>query len=179
MFRLAFVAAVQTPAAGESGHGAFDDPAMTAQPGGAFLAATSDPGRDAAFTQPSPLVSVVVALIAVQLVRSSPPRPTRTADGRYALHEGLQGEAVMSVRRGNGDGDRQARPVDNQVDFRSVLAAVGRIRSRQLPPLRALTLTESMAQRDQSSSPRAPSSSRMTRCSRAHTRALDHWAKRR
>jgi hypothetical protein len=147
---------------------------VAAQTGGAFLAAAGDPGCDAALAEPSPLVVVVVALVAVQLERSAPPWPARTADGWYALHKGLQGETVMGVRCGDGDGDRQARSVDDEVDFRSVLATVGRIRSRQLPPLRARTLTESMAQRDQSSSPRRPTSSRMTRRSLAHTRALDH-----
>ncbi|OIJ91753.1 hypothetical protein BIV25_28730 [Streptomyces sp. MUSC 14] len=58
--------------------------------------------------------------------------------------------------------------------FHPFLAAVGRIRSRQLPPLRARTLTESIAHHDQSSSPREPSSSRTRRWSLAHTLARDH-----
>lgn len=49
----------------------------------------------------------------------------------------------------------------------------------QRPPFAARRLTESIAHRDQSSSPRAPSSSRTTRWSRAQTRCWLHWAKRR
>ncbi len=59
--------------------------------------------------------------------------------------------------------DGEATPVDDEVELRSVLATIGRIRSGQHPPLRARTLTESMM-----------------RCRRrVQTRALDHWAKRR
>ncbi|GAA3424017.1 hypothetical protein GCM10018953_12000 [Streptosporangium nondiastaticum] len=43
----------------------------------------------------------------------------------------------------------------------------------------ARTLTESVAHRDQSNSPRAPSSSKMIRYSLAHTRVALHSAKRR
>lgn len=49
----------------------------------------------------------------------------------------------------------------------------------KLPPLRARTLTESTAHRDQSSSPRAASSSRTRRWSLAQTRASVHSVNRR
>jgi hypothetical protein len=54
---LAFVAAVESAAAGHPGHGAFNDPAVTAQPGGAFLAAAGDSGRDPTLAEPSPQVA--------------------------------------------------------------------------------------------------------------------------
>lgn len=85
----------------------------------------------------------------------------------------------MHVRAGDTQRQRQSVPVNNQVDFRSCFAAVGRIRSRQWPPFAARRLTESIAHRDHSSSPRAPSSSRATRWSLAQTRSRLHWAKRR
>lgn len=53
------------------------------------------------------------------------------------------------------------------MNLRPVLATIDRIRTRQLPPLVARTLTESIAHRDQSSSPRAPSSSSRIRYSLA------------
>lgn len=120
--------------------------------------------------------------------RSPCPRavsPAFVAVGRGGIgwwnstHEGFEAEAVMHV--GTGDPQRQGQsvPVAEQVDFRSRLAAVGRIRSGQWPPFAARMLTESIAHRDQSNSPRAPSSSRMTRWSLAQTRSWLHWAKRR
>lgn len=48
-----------------------------------------------------------------------------------------------------------------------------------VPPFIARTLTEPIAHRDQSSSPRAPSSSSRIRYSLAHTRARLYSAKRR
>lgn len=75
-----------------------------------------------------------------------------------APHERLQALAVVHVRTGDTQGQRQFVPVTDQMDLRSQLAAIGRIRSRQWPPFAALTLTESIAHRDQSSSPRAASS---------------------
>ena len=67
----------------------------------------------------------------------------------------------------------------DQVDLRAELAPVHRIRTCQVPLFKARMFTESMAQRDQSSSPRDPSSSSTRRWSLAHTRALDHSEKRR
>lgn len=104
---------------------------------------------------------------------------TAGADGRNAAHERLQALAVVHVRAGDPQRHRKTVPVGDQVDLRSRLATGGRIRSRQRPPFAARTLTESIAHLDQSNSPRAPSSSRTTRCSRAHTRACDHCANRR
>jgi hypothetical protein len=60
-----------------------------------------------------------------------------------------------------------------------VLAPIHRIRTCQLPLFNARMFTESIAQRDESESPREPSSSRTRRWSLAHTRALDHSVNRR
>lgn len=85
------------------------------------------------------------------------------ADGRDPAHERFPTEAVVRVGGGDTQGQGQSAPVGDQVDFRSLLAAVGRIRSGQWPPFAARMLMESIAHRDQSNSPRTPSSSRMTR----------------
>ncbi len=63
--------------------------------------------------------------------------------------------------------------------FEPYLPPVGGIWTCQVPLLRARMFTESIAHRDQSRSPRAPSSSRTRRWSLAHTRALDHSENRR
>lgn len=77
------------------------------------------------------------------------------------LHQGDQCLAVMQVcPPRDADGQGQTRPLSDQMDLRSVLAPVDRIRACQVPLFRARMFTESIAQRDQSSSPREPSSSR-------------------
>lgn len=67
MFCLALVAAVEPTAVGEPGHSALDRPAMAAQPCRGFDALACNAVGDAAFTQPSPQVVIVVALVGVQL----------------------------------------------------------------------------------------------------------------
>jgi hypothetical protein len=153
VFGLAFVASVQSAASGEPGHGALDHPSMSAQALGVFDAAAGDAGCDAAFAEPSPQVGVVIAFVAMELCGAAAPWAAGAANGRNPGDERLQSEAVVCVGGRDGDGDGQAATVDDEVDFRSVLAAVGRIRSGQSPPLRARTLTESTAKRDQSRSP--------------------------
>lgn len=134
---------------------------------------------DATLAKPFPQVVVVVALVGVELGRTPAARSAAGADGRNPAHERLQAKAVVHVRAGDAQRQRHAVPVGDEVDFRSALATVGRIRSGQRPPFAARALTESIAHRDQSNSPRAPSSSRTTRWSLAHTLAWLHWAKRR
>lgn len=47
-----------------------------------------------------------------------------------------QGLAVVEVRRGDADRQSQTTAVHDEVDFRSLLTAAGRIRFGQPPPLR-------------------------------------------
>lgn len=123
-------------------------------------------------------MGVVVSLVGVELSGFAAPASAAGADRRYALHEGDQGLAVVQVRPRDCDGEGQTGPLGDQVDLRPVLAPVDRIRTCQVPLFRARMFTESIAQRDQSSSPRAPSSSRTRRCSLAHTLAFVHSEKR-
>lgn len=136
VFGLAFVAAVQTSATGKPGHRSFDDPAVAAQPGGGLDALAGDAVTDSALTEPSAQVVVVVPLVGVELGRAPTAWAASGADGRDPTHERLQAEAVVRVGAGDTQGQGQSVPVGDQVDFRSRLAAVGRIRSGQRPPLR-------------------------------------------
>ena len=124
-------------------------------------------------------MGVVVALVGVEFAGLAPSSAAPRADWRDALHERDQCLAVVEVGPGDADGDGQTRPFRDQVDLRAVLAPVDRIRARQVPLFRARMFTESIALRDQSSSPRAPSSSRTRRWSLAHTLAFDHSENRR
>lgn len=133
----------------------------------------------AALAKPSAEAVVVIALVSMQLRWPLTPGTTAGPDRWDAAHKRLQAQAVVHVRPGDAEGQRQSVPVVDQMDLRSQLAAVGRIRSRQRPPFAARTLAESIAHRDQSSSPLSPSRSSTTRCSLAHTRAADQAVKRR
>lgn len=76
------------------------------------------------------------------------------------------------------DGQGQTVPLGDQVDPRAVLAGP-QDSGLSVPPSQACMCTASIAQRDQSSSLREPSSPRTKRWSFAHTLAFDHSAKRR
>lgn len=146
---------------------------------GRLDAAAGDARHDLPAAQPSEPVVEVVALVRVQLGRAMAPGSIAGADRPDTAHQRDQRLAVVKVGAGNAHRDRQPVAVTDNVDLRPELAAISRIRSGQGPPLTARTLTESIAQRDQSSSPFAPSRSRTTRCSLAHTRAVDQSVKRR
>ncbi len=155
--------------AGEPGHGAFDGPALASEPLWGFDAFAGDAVGDAASAQPSTQVGVVVALVRVEFSLLGPPRPAAEADRRNALDQGNQGLAVVQVRARDSDRGGQTGELTRST-------GCGPVRS---PLFRARMFTESIAQRDRSSSPRPPSSSSATRWSLAHTRAFDHSLKRR
>jgi hypothetical protein len=176
---LALVATMQSAASGQPGHGELDLPPVPAQPLRGLHTLAGQAVDDSSFSEPAAQVVVVITLVSVQLGGPAPPRPAARPDRRDPADQGLQGLAVVGVGPRDRHGQGQTGPVGDQVDLRALLAPVDRIRTRQLPPLRARMLTESIAHRDQSTSPRAPSSSRTSRCSLAQTLALVHSVKRR
>lgn len=119
------------------------------------------------------------SLVRMQFPGSPAATSTAGTDRRDSADERFQALAVVHVGAGDTQRQRQPVPIGDQMNFRPQLATVGRIRSRQKAPFAARTLTESIAHRDQSSSPRAPSSSRTTRWRLAHTRSSLHWENRR
>lgn len=176
---LSFVATVQASTAGQPGNGPLYHPAMVSEPLGRLDALAGNAMADAPLTEPFPQVVVVVALVGVELGGASAPWTTVGADGRDPAHERLQAQTVVQVGAGDSQRQGQSASVRDEVDLRSQLATVGRIWSGQWPPFAARTLTESIAHRDQSNSPRLPSSSSTTRWSLAQTRSWLHRAKRR
>lgn len=131
--RLAFVATAKSAAAGEPGHGSFDDPSVAAQPLGGLDALTGDAVADASLAQPSAQVIVVVALVGMELSRLPAARTSTGEDRGDPSHKRFQTLAVMQVAAGDAQRERQSVPIGEQVDFRSGLATVGRIRSGQRP----------------------------------------------
>ena len=179
VFGFAIVATMETAASGQPGHGALDLPAVSPQPLGGFHTLAGQTMDDSAFSEPSAQVVVVVSLVTVELARLAPPAASPGPDGRYCANQRLQRLAVVQVRTRDRHGNRKPGSIGDQVDLGALLAPIDRIRTRQVPLLRARMFTESTAHRDQSSSPRAPSSSKTRRCSFAHTRARLHSVKRR
>lgn len=106
MFRLAFVAAVETAASCEPGHRPFYDPTVTAQALGGVDAFACDAVGDAAVAEPLPQVAVVIAFVAVELAGLSPSGPTPGADGRDTAYEWLQALTVVHVRSRDADRER-------------------------------------------------------------------------
>jgi hypothetical protein len=94
---FALVAAMQSSASCEPGHGPFNGPV----PSKALVridTTASDAGRDTPAAQPSVQVLVVISLVAVELVGSASAPPAAGTDRWDALHERDQGLAVVRVR---------------------------------------------------------------------------------
>lgn len=151
---------------------------MAAQPTRVLDASTGNARRDVAGAQPPPqLVEVeVVSLVRMAGLRRRGPRRERI--GGMPRTRGSSPwlswvfAAEIPMERG--------RPVRSVIKWISSPSCRDQqIRARQLPPFRARMFTESMAQRDQSRSPRAPSSSSTRRWSLPHTLALLHSVNRR
>src|SRR4051812_4769785 len=83
---------------------------------------------------PSPQVGVGVSLVAVQFGGLTPTWSAAGAHGGYAAHERLKGLTAVEINTGDSDGEGQTGPVRDQMDLRTFLASVHRIRARQVPP---------------------------------------------
>jgi hypothetical protein len=147
----------------EPGDGAFDLPPVSAESLGRLDAWAGDAGDDATFPQPGQGVGGVVRLVGAELAGT---RATRSASGSYGrdrFHQGFEGLAVVGVRPGHADRQWDAPSLGQHVQFAAGFAAVDRIAPGQRTPLFARTEAASMIAEDQSSSPRAPSSSSTAR----------------
>lgn len=160
---LPFVAAAESTAAGEPGHGALNGPAVAPEAFPVFHAFAGDAGCDVPVAEPLPQVAAVVSLVGVKFGGPTPTGPAARADGRYAPHGRLKSPTVVAIRTGDADRKRKPGPFGDHMDLRPVLAPIRRIRTRQIPFLRARMCTESTAHRDQFNSPCAPSSSSTNR----------------
>jgi hypothetical protein len=165
--RLAVVPRGQATISQHPRQRALHDPAVTTQPLGRLHAPPGDPRRDAPSSQRSPVCRVVVALVAVQLLRAES-RPTGLADGpadrRDGVDQRLQELRIVDVRGGQPEGERDAPPIDQDVVLRTALAAVSRVRPRLGSPLFARTLVLSKEARLRSTASRSPSQFSRVRC---------------
>ncbi len=147
----ALVADHQSAHLAQPGEGPLHDPAMAPEPLGRLHAAPGDPWLDAATTQRLARSTEVVALIGVQLLRTSP-RPTDfAAHRRNRIDQALEEEDLVAVGRRDLFGERDAVGFDHKMALRARFAAIRRIRASLRSPFFAGTRAASMEARDQSS----------------------------
>jgi hypothetical protein len=116
--------------------------------------------------EPGKVFGGVVRLVGADRDRSPSSWPAPGAYGGKAQEQRLERLAVMHVRTGHCDGQRDALRFGQHMQLAALLTAIDRVRPGQRAPLFARTDAASMIAEVQSSAPLAPSSSRTARCSR-------------
>jgi hypothetical protein len=158
----AFVADGESAEAMKPGEGSLDDPSKAPESFSTLDALASDPWNHAAESTRQPVGFRVVRLVGVQLVRTSARTSSGHLDGRKRVEHRFEHPRIVHVRRRERDVQWDAVAVDEQVVLRAQFAPVRRVGTSRLAPPFAGTLDASSEARDQSISPRLPSSSRMT-----------------
>lgn len=134
-----------------------DHPAVAAQPHAALDSPARDSWRDASLAQRNSQCPIVIRLVGVQLRGALPRAAALAAHRSDRVHRLKQFLAVVDVRPGERDGERDACAVYQLMAFRARFPAVRRVRPDRAPFLRgaplARTLTESMLARLRSISP--------------------------
>ena len=160
---LSFVSDGQAPVAEEPRDRPFDLPAVFAEAFAGFDSGTGDTGDDAAVAQPLQAFGGVVRLVRAEPAGPAASRSAPGADRGNAHDQRQECLAVVHVRAGDTDGERQPLCLGQDVEFAALLAPVDRIAPGQRSPFFARTEAASTMAEVQSSSPRAPSSSRTAR----------------
>ena len=175
---MAFVTDNQAPELVDPSKGALDDPSVLAQMLAAFDAAAGNARRDVSSLQVTPAAIEVVSLVGVELGRSVPGPSSSLTNRVDGVNNAGQGLAVVAVGSGQGDGERQATPIHDDVALGAWLAPVGWVGTDRVPPFLAGTDEASTQARDQSIWPARLSRSSMCRWRRSH-RPVSCQARRR
>lgn len=155
----AFVAGGDAAEACEPSQGAFDDPAVAAEPVGAVNATAGNARLDTAHAAGLAAGGVVVGLVGVQLRGASARPAAAPADGTHRVQHWPQEAAVVPVGRAQANGERDAVRVGQKMTLGARAAAIGRVRAGLFALLFATTAALSTAQRDQSTAFARPSRS--------------------
>jgi len=166
-----FVADAEAFVLVEPGEAAFDDPTVCAEAGAVGDAAAGDHRPDASGPQQPAVLVVVVAAVGEEPSGAAQRPADPATDGRDRVEQRDELGDVVAVPAGQGDRDRGAVGVGDQVMLGAGPATVDRRRARLLPPLRARTWEESTAAVARSRSPLARSSESSAACRRGHTPA--------
>ena len=123
----------------EPGEGAFDDPAVAAEPGSVVGASTGDLGRDAAAAELATVALEVVAAVGAQPLGASAGPADPSAHRRYPVDQRDQLRDVMAVAAGDCPGERDPGRVYEKVMLRAVSGSINRARARFGAPFFACT----------------------------------------
>ena len=123
----------------EPGEGAFDDPAVAAEPGAMVGASAGDFGCDAAAAELATVARVVVAAVGAQPVGASTWPTDLAAHRRYPVDERDQLGDVVAVAARDCPGERDPCRVDEEVLLRAVSGSINRARARFGAPFFACT----------------------------------------
>ena len=123
----------------QPGEGAFDDPAVAAEPGAVLGLAAGDLGCDPAFPELAAAGVVVVAAVGSDTIGAAS-RPTGlAAHRRHAVDERDQLRAVVAVATRERPGERDPGRVDEEMVLRAVSGSINRARPRLGAPFFACT----------------------------------------
>lgn len=173
-----FVPDSEAAVAVEPGDRPFDLPAVPAEPLAGLDTWTGYARDKVPATEPAEMLRRVVRLVRADLHRPPSTWSAPGADGGDAENQRFEHLAIVHVRAGHRDGQREALNLGQHVQIAASLAAIDRFGRLSKPPI-ARTDAASTIVGDQSSSPLAPSSSSTTRCSRRPNPALVHTVNRR
>jgi hypothetical protein len=154
------------------GEASFDDPAVASESLRRFDATTGDARDDVPGSAGGSRSARVVRLVGMQLVGSEARASDGRRDRRHGVQQRFEQMGVGDVGRAQLDGEWDALAIDEKVVLGAGPAAIRRVRADLIgAPFFAGTFEPSIAARDQSIAPWAPSSSSTTRCSLGHTPA--------
>lgn len=114
---VAFVARPEAAEVVQVGEGALDDPALAAEPGAVRDAAFGDDGFDASCPEQAAVLGVVIAAVGQHDVGLDPRAPDLAGDRsrRQPVQQRDQLGDVVAVAAGQGDRERDAAGIDDQV----------------------------------------------------------------
>lgn len=169
----------QTAEPVQVGEGALDNPALGAESGAVFCAASSDQRLHAERADETAVLVVVVAAVTEHDIRAAPRSPALTPHGRHCLEQGNELGDVVAVTAGQGNGERDAGGVRDQVVLAARPAPVNRASSCLGAPFSARMWEPSTAAREKSRTSAPRSLAKSASWSRGHTPASVHSARRR
>lgn len=174
-----FVAESESAVLVQPGEGAFDDPALAAEPGAVFVLLTGDLGVDSACSQSVEHVVGVVAAVAEHALWPLSWAAGFAFDGRDRVEQVEQLAGVGPVSGGEDRGERDPASVADQVVFAAGFAPVDGARAGFGAPFNAGTNDESTTARDQSILSTSCSFASSVSCRRCQTPCCCHSCRRR
>ena len=123
----------------EPGEGALDDPAMAAKPGAVLGLATCDLRLNAAPSELTAAILIVVAAVGADAIGATAGPADLAPDRWHPVDKRDQLGAVMAVPAGERPGERDPGGVDEEMMLRPVSGSINRARARSGAPFFACT----------------------------------------